>query len=269
MTFIQAILLGIIQGLTEFLPISSTAHLVLAPALFGWQFNQAENFVFTVLVQWGTLVAVAVYFWSELLPITLGWFRSLKPGTKLGADARLGWLLVLATLPALLVGWFARKPIEATLSSPRITAYFLLVTAALLVFAELVGKRKKGMADVSPRDALLIGVFQAFALLPGISRSGSTISGGMAANLRRAAAARFAFLLAGPVMVAAGVLALFDLKQLPNTLQFFLVVLAGFATAAVVGYAAIRWLLGYLAHRSLYPFAIYCAAIALLALWLL
>ena len=269
MTILQAVVLGIVQGLTEFLPISSTAHLVLTPALLSWPLTPDEIFIFNILVQWGTLLAVVIYFWSDLLPIGRGLFRSLKPGAPPDPDARLGWLLVLATLPAILTGLLLRTPIEAALGNPRTTAYLLLGTAALLVFAERVGRRSKAVADISSGDALLIGFFQALSLLPGISRSGATISGGMAVNLGRPAAARFAFLLSVPVMLGAGTLALLDLSRLPESASFTFVILVGSLAAALVGYAAIRWLLAYLAHGSLYPFAAYCAAISLLSLYLL
>ncbi|MDA1329824.1 MAG: undecaprenyl-diphosphatase UppP [Chloroflexi bacterium] len=267
MTLIQALVLGIVQGLTEFLPISSSAHLVLVPHTLGWQFDSEQAFVFNILVQWGTLLAVVVYFWGDLLPIGIGMLRSLKPGVGVNPHGRLGWLLILATLPAIAAGWYFHDAVEAAFSSPRATAVFLLGTAVLLVLAEQVGSRKRGIENISAGNAVLIGVFQALSLLPGISRSGATISGGMLAHLGRPAAARFSFLMSVPVMFGAGVLALWNLTRLPQGSNFVMLVLAGFLVSALVGYLAIRGLLAYLSNHSLYPFAIYCTALALLTLF--
>lgn len=267
MTLFQALVLGVVQGLTEFLPISSSAHLVFVPYLLGWQIPTEEAFVFFILVQWGTLLAVILYFWDDLLSIARGMLKSLNARNKTTSEARLGWLLILATLPAVGAGWLIKDRVEAAFSSLAATGFFLLITAALLVFAERVGNRSRPIEDVNTRNALLIGVFQIFSLFPGISRSGATISGGMALNLRRRAAARFAFLMAVPVMFGAGVLALQDLGQLPEGKQLLAPLALGFLVSAGVGYLSIRWLLTYLSQRSLYPFAMYCLVAGLIALF--
>jgi len=267
MTVIQAIVLGLVQGLTEFLPISSSGHLVLVPHLLGWELENDEAFIFFVLVQWGTLLAVFAYFWKELLGIGKAMLSSLLDRTKVSADAKIGWMVLLATLPAVAIGWLIKDQIEASFNSFTATGFFLLGTALLLILAEFLGKQQKGIEEVANKEAVLIGMFQVLSLFPGVSRSGATITGGMISQMRRRAAARFSFLMAIPVMVGAGILALVDLKQLENTLDFASTVVIGFIVSTIVGYFSIRWLLNYLSTRSLFPFAVYCTLIGLLAVF--
>ncbi len=269
MTYLQAIVLGIVQGLTEFIPVSSSGHLVLVPHLLGWQFSHAQAFVFDVLVQWGTLLAVFIYFRRDLLVISLAFARGIVDGRPFAdPDARMGWYLVLATLPAVVAGLAAKDLIESAFASPRATGFFLLCTAMLLVIAEKVGHRNRTMEKITWFDALWIGCSQVLALLPGISRSGATIAGGMTRHLDRPSAARFSFLMSVPVMVGAGVLALRDLVALPAAESFLLPLLAGFLAALVSGYIAIRWLLAFLSNHSLYGFAVYCVLLGLVVLFL-
>jgi len=263
MTLFQSILLGIIQGLTEFIPVSSSAHLVLAPYLFGWEIPAREAFVFDVLVQLGTLLAVIVYFRSDLLRIARAFVSGLLRRQPFGEpDSRLGWYLILATIPAGILGLLIKDQVEQAFNSPVATALFLMVTAVLLVLAELVGRRKRTFDCITWKDALLVGVAQAISIFPGVSRSGSTIAGGMARNLERPAAGRFSFLMIIPVMLAAGLMAGLDLLEVPFPSGFLPVLLAGFITAAVVGYGCIHWLLRFLARRSLYLFAGYCVLLS-------
>jgi undecaprenyl-diphosphatase len=267
MTLLQSILLGIIQGLTEFLPISSSAHLVIIPYVLDWHIPAQEAFIFDVLVQLGTLLAVIVYFRNDLYRIIIGVINGLihkRPFSE--PSSRLGWILVLATIPAIIAGLFFKDPIERAFSSPLATGLLLFGTAALLVIAELIGKRNRQIETTSWMDALIIGLFQVISLLPGISRSGSTISGGMIRNLERTAAARFSFLMSVPVMLGAGTLAIIDLIKLPNFSVQIPFLVTGFITSAIVGYLSIRWLLAYLVTRRLYPFAIYCAVVSTVVL---
>jgi undecaprenyl-diphosphatase len=267
MTILQSIILGIIQGLTEFLPISSSAHLVITPYLLGWTIPAQEGFTFDVLVQLGTLVAVIAYFrhdlWSILRAVFVG-IVNRRPFSE--PMARLGWLLVLATLPAIIAGVFFKDLVEQAFGSPLAAALFLLVTAALLVVAERIGHRTRQLEAVNWKDALVVGLFQAISLLPGVSRSGATISGGMIRDLDRPTAARFSFLMSVPVFLGAGALAVVDLIKLPDAFMQVPALVAGFITSMVAGYLSIRWLLGYLAKRSLYSFAIYCVALCLLVI---
>lgn len=267
MNFIQAFVLGVIQGITEFLPISSSAHLVLTPFFFGWQIPEEQIFPFDVLVQVGTLAAVIVYFRSDLWIILKEVFQGLMNRQPFATpSSRLGWLLLLASLPAGIAGVLLKDVVEAAFKSPVNVAFFLIGTAALLIIAESVGRRNRPLASIRWLDAVWIGVGQALALFPGISRSGATISAGMARNLERPAAARFSFLMSIPIMTAAGLVGLVDLLEIPDLTSFLPVMATGFFTAAVVGYLAIYWLLGYLARRSLRPFAVYCFSLAVITL---
>ena len=263
MTLFQAFILGIVQGLTEFLPISSSGHLVLVPFLFGWELNPEQVFPFDTLVQMGTLVAVIIYFWKDLVSIVIAVFKGLAHRKPFGTqDARLGWLLVLATIPAGLAGLLLEDMVEAAFHSARATAFFLLVTAALLLIAEWLGKRSREMDSMTWKDALWIGLAQVLSLFPGVSRSGSTIAGGMTRDLKRSDAARFSFLMSVPIMLAAGGYSVYKLLKMPGLADFLPVMAVGFLTAGLVGYLSIRWLLGYLQNHSLKGFAIYVTVVA-------
>ena len=240
---------------------------MILPHLLDWEIPAGQAFVFDVLVQMGTLVAVIVYFWKDLWAIVSVTLKNIgKPGFFSKPEVRLGINIIIATIPAVVVGFLFKDTVEAAFGNPTATALFLLFTAVLLVVAEQVGRRIRGMDDIRWLNALWIGVFQALSLFPGVSRSGSTITGGMVNHLERPSAARFSFLMAVPVMIGAGVLALFDMAQLPDLSTFAVPMLVGFLTAGVVGYFAIRWLLRYLAEKTLYVFAIYLVIFSLLAL---
>ncbi len=262
MSILQAIILGIIQGLTEFLPVSSSAHLVLTPYLLGWNIPADEAFIFDVLVQVASLVAVIAYFWTDLITIVRAWLTGLiqrKPFAD--PQARLGWLLILATIPAGLAGLLVKNLIEQAFASPVATASFLFVTAGILTAAEYFSHQKRELEQLNWKDALWIGLAQAVSIFPGISRSGATISGGMACGLKRPASARFAFLMSIPIMLAAGLLASLDMVKVPGFISMLPVFIPGLLASAIVSYFAIRWLLKYLTHRSLYIFALYCAVL--------
>jgi undecaprenyl-diphosphatase len=267
MTVLQAIVLGIVQGATEFIPISSSGHLVLVPHFLGWDLPEKEAFLFDVLVQVATLGAVLVYFWADLTGIARAMWQDLRRrsfGTA--PQSRLGWFLILATLPAGAAGLFFKSTFEEAFSDPRAVGWFLLVTALLLLIGEWIGRRARSLESLAWLDALVVGLFQTLALYPGISRSGSTITGGLVRGLERPAAARFSFLMAVPIMLAAGGGALLDLFQLANPGGALPAMLAGFAAAAVVGYLSIRWLLAFLARRPVYVFAAYCTVLGLITL---
>jgi undecaprenyl-diphosphatase len=265
MTLLQAAILGIVQGLTEFIPVSSSGHLILARGLLGLPTADASAFIFDVLVQLGTWLAVLVYFRSNLIQIGSDMLAGLRG--QPGPNARLGWLVLLATLPAVVAGWLLQGGAEQ-FSGLTLTAVFLLVDAALLVAAEWLDRRQRSLQDLRPADALWVGAAQVLALLPAVSRSASTLFGGMSRNLQRRDAARFAFLMAVPIMPAAAVVALLHLGELPNAAALIPPLGFGFVAAAIIGYLSIRWLLAYLATRSFYPFAIYCALLGALILLL-
>lgn len=267
MTYFQSILLGIIQGASEFLPISSSGHLVLAPYLFGWYIQPREAYIFDVLIQVATLSAVILYYWKDLVSILKIFLQNLFSGTPFkDPESRLGWFLLLSTIPAGLAAILFKETLENAFSNPKFAAVFLLVTSVLLLLGELIGKRLRDLSSITWFDSLLIGLFQVLALFPGISRSGSTITGGLVRNFDRESSARYSFLMAVPVMAAAGVLAVYDLVQSPLLLTNIPVYLAGFLTAAIVGYLAIRWFIAYLSRQSLYVFSGYCALVGLIFL---
>lgn len=267
MTIFQSFILGIVQGLTEFLPVSSSGHLVLVPYWLGWQIPTDQAFVFDVLVQVGTLVAVFAYFWEDVMKLTRAALTGLVRREPFAdPDSRMAWYIVLATIPAGIVGLGIKDLVEAAFNSVPETAFELLITAGLLVVAERIGRRDRSLTDFNGWDALVMGLFQVIAIFPGISRSGSTIVGGMIRNLDRAAAARFSFLMSIPIMLAAGLLSILDLVKMPNLAGFLPQIIVGFVTSAVVGYLSIRWLLGYLTKRPLFVFAVYVSVVGVVTL---
>ena len=269
MPFLHAILLGIIQGLTEFIPVSSTAHMLIGQMLLDLPPGDAM-FSFLVLVQLGTVVSLLLYYWRPLTAIVLETLRNLKglqDFKSLPANAQMGWYILLATLPALLAGYFLKGEVEALFEQPWLEAAIRLITAAVLLgLAERLSRKDRSLESMTWLDALVVGVFQIISVFPGASRSGSTISGGMFRNLDRPSAARFAFLMSVPVMLAAGAYEMLEVVRMPGLGGFLLPLVAGFATAAVVGWLAIRWLIAYLSRGSLYPFAIYCGLVGGVAL---
>jgi undecaprenyl-diphosphatase len=276
---LQAFLLGILQGATEFLPVSSSGHLVLVPWLLGWA---APGLAFDSVVHWGTALAIVAYFWRDWVSLVVAVVRSLRelalrrsrPSVATGrspageaaqpsqgsADARLAWLVVLGTVPAAVIGWLLEDFFEGMFARPVAASAFLLVTAALLTTSERLGRRTRDLDTLAWPDALLVGLAQALAIFPGISRSGATIAGGLARGLRRESAARFSFLLATPIILGAGLLQVADLAQVGNLAAQAPTLFAGFVTSGVVGFGCIHFLLRYLQRRRLYPFAVYCAA---------
>ena len=268
MTWYQALILGALQGATEFLPISSSGHLVLFPWLFGWDIDPEVLFPFTVVVHWGTLLAVLTAFWGDLVRLTAAAFQSIRTRNPLGSvDAKLAWLILLATIPAAIVGVLFDDLIRGAFARPQVVAVLLLANGGLLMVGEWFRTRHdsaSGLSELGALDAIVVGLFQVLALVPGISRSGSTIVGGLSRGFGRLESARFALLLAVPIMLGAGVAALGDVSTVSsNSAQ---VLALGFVAAAAVGFAAIRWLLRFLSHGSLRGFAAYCAFIGLLAL---
>jgi len=267
MNLFQSLVLGIVQGLTEFLPVSSTAHLILIPWLFNWTFDKDAAFVFDVLLQLGTLLAVIVYFAKDLIQTARLMIKDLMARAPFAsAESRLGWLIVVATIPAALIGLLFKKYFEALHHSPIIVAAILWVAALLIFVVEYIGKRERKIDSMTWVDALIIGASQALALFPGVSRSAATISGGLWRGLERKDAARFSFLLSIPIMFAAGAIATKDLIAVPNFMSYLPSLALGFAAAAVVGFASIHWLLGFFAKRSMLVFAWYRVGFGLLCL---
>jgi undecaprenyl-diphosphatase len=267
MTWYQALILGMVQGASEFLPISSSAHLVLVPWLLGWQFEPIAFFIFSVTVHWGTLAAVVLALRDDLLRFGRAALLALVHRRLLETpEATLAWLLLIATLPGALAGILLGGLVEQAFSNPPAVAGLLLGTAGLLA----LGERSRSIRAANPaefrplkslriRDAILIGLAQAVALLPGISRSGATIAAGLFRGLDRVDAVRFSFLMSVPIIFGAGLVALTDLAGEPGAARTLPSLVIGFLAAGVVGFIAIRWLLRYLAGGSLRGFAVYCA----------
>lgn len=260
MTVFQAIILGIVQGITEFLPISSSGHLVILPFFLNWQLPAKETFIFNVLVQISTLVAVIFYFRKDLAAIIVEFFKQLFAKSPFAThDARMGWLLIVATIPAGVAGVIFADVIEAAFNSPLIAGIGLLVTAVLMILAEKISQSIGDTQDITFMTALSMGLMQVLAMFPGISRSGSTISGGMYRHLKREAAGKFSFLMSIPIMLAAGGLSTYQMvTEVPNLGEFLPIMAIGFLTAMVVGYITIRWLLKFLVRNSLIYFSAYC-----------
>jgi undecaprenyl-diphosphatase len=256
---LQALILGIIQGLTEYIPVSSTAHLILVPWLLGWNFSQDTKFVFDILVQWGTLLGVTIYFWRDIVAIVRAVIQGLLQRKPLGTlDARIGWLVVIATVPAVIGGLLFKKYVEQLYSLYIVIAIVLILGGFLMLAAERWGKRQRGVEKMTIIDSIIIGVWQVLALIPGISRSSATISGAMLRDFNREDAARFSFLMSIPALLGAGVVALKDLFSVPGLLASLAAPLVvGFIAAAISGYFSIRWLLGYLKSRPLNRFVFY------------
>lgn len=266
MTLFQAFVLGIVQGLTEFLPISSTAHLILVPWLLNWPLDENVAFVFNVLLQLGTLTAVVAYFWKDLWRIALAVLNGLRQGRPFeSADARLGWLAVPATIPAAIIGLLLKSLVEDLHRYPLLIAT-IVAGAAALFLVERISKHNRNLDSLTWLDAFIIGCSQILALLPGVSRSAATISGGLLRGLKRDGAARFSFLMSIPILLAASLVAVKDLIDLPGTKTYLPALTVGFLTAAVVGFFSIHWLLGYLARRSMSIFAWYRIGFGLLCL---
>ena len=267
MNAIQALIMGIIQGLTEFLPVSSTAHLLIAQRLMGIPADDAA-FAFLVLVQLGTLLGLAVYYWKDLVDMVTGVIKGIfNRGASREPGSRLGWYVILASIPALAIGYLLRDLVETLFREPLLEAGIrLLLTTLLLTAAEYFGREQRPLADMKWLDALVVGIFQILSVFPGSSRSGSTITGGMLRNFDRPSAARFAFLLSAPVMLVAGGYQSLQAMALPGIAGFLPMIAVGFVAAAVVGWLSIRWLISYLKDHSFYMFAIYTGVVGLICL---
>jgi undecaprenyl-diphosphatase len=263
MNIFQAILLGLVQGSTEFIPVSSSGHLVLIPWLLHWQ---SPGLVFDTVVHWGTLLAVLAYFWRDWWELIVAWLGGLRRWNWHDPTARLMWLLILGSVPAAVIGYLLESFFESLFGAPQWASLFLLVTAAALTLSEWQGKRTREMSALRWPDALVIGLAQAVAIAPGISRSGMTMAAGLLRGVQRPDAARFSFLLATPVILGAGLFKLLDVSSSSTLGAQALTLIAGFVAAAISGFVCIRFLLRYLRRGKLYPFAIYCTLLGVLGL---
>lgn len=260
MSVVEAIVLGIVQGLTEFLPISSSGHLRIVPALFGWDDPGAG---FTAVVQLGTVAAVLIYFRRDLWSIATVWLRSLVVSELRSApQARVGWYLVIATVPIGVLGLAFADQIETGARDLRLIATALVVLGLVLAAADIVGEKRKKIDEIGARDGILIGLAQALALVPGVSRSGATITAGLLAGYTRTDAARFSFLLSVPAIVLSG---LYQLREVtagdgPGLVATAVATVVAFAA----GYLSIAWMLRWLTRHTTAVFVVYRVALGCL-----
>ncbi len=245
----EAVVLGIVQGLGEFLPISSSGHLVLAPWLFGWQ---DPGLAFNVALHLGTLAAVVAYFWRDWLNLAQNGLKGKK-----NREGRLFWYLAAATVPGILAGLALEEYAETIFRAPLLVGAMLIGMGAVLYAADHWGARARGIWQVGWRDALFIGISQALAIIPGVSRSGATISAGRMLGLDREAATRFSFLLSTPIILGAGVYSMRNIGISDLTFAFWV----GVLTSAVTGFAAIAFLLRFVVTRNFNFFVWYRAAL--------
>jgi len=280
MLILQAIILGIIQGLTEFMPLSSSAHLIIVPWLFGWNDPALTSLSFDVALHFGTLLAVLVFFATDWLSMGAAAVASIRE-RKIGLDPerRFVWLLVIATIPGVIVGAAAESKIEALFHEPGhpISISAMVVMAAIialmglaLFLADQKARHDRGLYSISLKDAIIIGCAQALAIFPGVSRSGSTITAGLALGLDRGSATRYSFLLSAPIVAGAGFISLLKLigqiksgLYVPAELVLFPI---GFISAALSGFLCIKYLLRYLQHHSMGIFVYYRWALAALVI---
>jgi undecaprenyl-diphosphatase len=265
MTVIQAIVLGIVQGLTEFLPVSSTAHLRIVPALFGWPDPGAP---FTAVIQLGTTLAIVIYFWRELLNVAVAWLRGLvDKSVRSSLEYRIGWYLILATIPVGFFGLIFSDQIETCARNLWVISITMIALGVVLAGAERFGRQDREEEDLNISDALAVGAAQALALIPGASRSGTTITAGLFRGLDRAAAARFSFLLSVPAVVLSGGWEARKVGRPGNAGAGLTGVAVVFAF--VVGLASIAWLMRWISRHSVYVFVWYRIALGSLLIVLL
>ncbi len=263
----QALVLGLVQGLTEFLPVSSSAHLAVAPWLAGWQ---DPGLAFDIALHWGTLLAVLLYFRLDIWNLARGFWHSLWPSTRDFSEniyQKLSWFVVVATIPGAVAGKLLERAAEQQFRAPLLIACTLAVFGVVLFIADRLGTKGKNLDRMTWTDALLVGLAQAFAIVPGVSRSGATIAAALGRGMTRADAARFSFLLSAPIIFGAGVLKLPELRHASDVSGVALAV--GFFASAVSGYLAIRFLLRYLSTKSYAVFTWYrlAAAALIVLLW--
>jgi undecaprenyl-diphosphatase len=261
----QAVVYGVVQGLTEFLPISSTAHLRIVPAFLKWD---DPGTAFTAVIQLGTMAAVVLYFWRELLQVSVAWMRGLVDKSGRGSlEYRMGWYLILATIPVGVFGLIFSHQIETGARNLWLIATALIVMAIILWFAELRGLRNRDEEDITTRDAIVVGAAQALSLIPGVSRSGATITAGLFQGLDRVAAARFSFLLSVPAVVASG---LFEARKIGGAgAPGMGVTVVATVISFAVGLASIAWLIRYVSKHSTFIFIAYRIVLGVVLLGLL
>jgi undecaprenyl-diphosphatase len=267
MTYLEAIILGIVEGLTEFLPVSSTAHLTIAEKILGLPVDDPAVTAYTAVIQMGAIAAVVLYFFTDIRRIAVAWCKGLvRPEYRGSFDHRYGWFIIVGSLPIGVVGFLARDVISGSLRSLWWVGASLVFWCGVMVVAEWRGKQDRGERQLTLTDTLLIGLAQCFALVPGVSRSGATISAGLLRGLDRVTATRLSFYLSIPALTAAG---LFELKDVVGSDIGIGPTVVGTVVSFVVAYAAIAWLLRFVAHHTIVWFVPYRLVLGGLVLGLL
>lgn len=260
---VQAVILGIIQGFTEFLPVSSTAHLILLPWIFGWK---DPGLTFDVFLHLGSLTGIIAFFWRDFYNIGAGMIKDDKGSIDAGAGGKIGWYIIIGTIPAGIAGLLFQDKIESILRDPSVIAVTLILFGLLLWWAEEKGRKMRRLHHMNILDALIIGAAQAVALIPGVSRSGITITAGLFRNLERETAARFTFLLSTPIILAGGLLSFIDVCKTGFPEGMLWPFMTGFIASAISGFLAIKFLLSFLGKQKVNLFVYYRIALGILIL---
>jgi undecaprenyl-diphosphatase len=265
MNILESIVFGLVQGITEFLPISSSGHLIMLHDIFNWQ--TTDNLAFDVFLHWGTLVALVMFFFKDIIRYLLAFLKSFVHwNIQKDQDQKIAWLILLTMIPAVLVGYFLNDIIDLMFRNLLTVAIALILVGILFLVVEKVNKSDKDWTSLNLLKALLLGVAQAIALIPGVSRSGITISTGLALKLKREAAAKFSFLMSIPVVFAAGLKKIYDLRQIAMSQNEIVIMAFGFLAALISGYLCLKFLLNFLKNHKLNIFAYYRIALGILVL---
>jgi undecaprenyl-diphosphatase len=261
MTLWAALILGIVEGLTEFLPVSSTGHLTITANLLGLHINDPAVTAFTAVIQVGAILAAVIYFRADIIRLVAAWFRGLfSSEARRDPNYRMAWLVIWGSLPIIVVAFVLRDLITGPLRSLWVVAIGLIAWSFVMIFAERIGKQNRAESELNLKDSLFIGGLQVFSLVPGVSRSGATISAGLIRGLDRVAATRIAFLLGIPALLGAGV---FELPDALSSGVGWAPTLLGTVVSFVVAYGTIAWLLRLVAHHSIVGFVWYRWAVGL------
>lgn len=267
MTIWEAVLLGIVEGLTEFLPVSSTGHLTITSKFLGQQIDDPAITAFTAVIQFGAIAAVVLFMWQDIQRYAVAWFRGLRHAEHRGEfDHRMGWFVIVGSLPICLVGYLARDIISGPLRSMWWVAGSLIAWSFVMVLGERVSKKQRPLEKITLFDSIVMGVLQCLALIPGVSRSGATITAGLFCGLDRVASTRMAFLLGIPALVGAAV---FELKHALDGSVGVVPVLVGTVVSFIVAYASVAWLIKFVAKHTIEVFAFYRILVGIVILILL
>lgn len=261
MNLIHAVLLGIVEGVTEFLPISSTGHLTIVEKLLGYQLDEASITAFTAVVQVGAIAAAILYFWKDITRIVSAWWLGVRQPSKRGNDYHMGWFIIIGSLPIALIGLLLKSVIETTFRGMWMVAAGLIVWSVVMIIADRVATQTRKEHDMTWRDAVYMGVMQCFALIPGVSRSGATISAGLFRGIDRVSATRLSFFLGIPALMAAGGMQAATQASQISVHVGWVPMAVGIAVSFGVGYASIAWLLRFVAHHNFTIFVVYRIAL--------